>query len=419
MSRCPYGPTRRGFLAGAGGLAALAATTSAARTTVEAPGAVEPFWGVHQAGIVTPQQAHSYVAALDVTTTKREDIVAMLRTWTAAAARMTSAGPAAPIGKDESDLAADSGDALGLPPARLTLTFGFGAGLFVKDGRDRYGLAARRPEALVDLPRFNGDQLVAARTGGDLSVQACAEDPQVAFHAVRQLARLAYGAAQIRWAQTGFLPQVPSSETPRNLMGFKDGTSNPSTSEAAEMQKHVWVGTEGPDWMRGGTYVVLRRIRIALEHWDRTPVDFQEETIGRRKHSGAPVGGKGEFDPLDLDATDAEGNPVIAENAHVRLAAAASNDGARILRRGYSYNDGVSFTAERWPPWRQSVEYDAGLLFACYQRDPRTGFIKLFEPMSKLDMLNQFVTHTGGGLFACPGGAREGEYVGQRLFEAD
>ena len=105
--------------------------------------------------------------------------------------------------------------------------------------------------------------------------------------------------------------------------------------------------------------------------------------------------------------TDKDGNPVIAENAHVRLAAAASNDGAQILRRPYSYNDGVNFTAERWPPWRQGMEYDAGLFFICYQRDPRTGFIKIFEKMAKFDMLNQFVTHTGGGLFACPGGVAQ------------
>ncbi|MGC2521582.1 MAG: hypothetical protein WA417_02945 [Stellaceae bacterium] len=111
-------------------------------------------------------------------------------------------------------------------------------------------------------------------------------------------------------------------------------------------------------------------------------------------------------------------NPVIPGSAHVRLAAAASNDGAQILRRPYSYNDGVDFTAERWPPWRQGTEYDAGLFFVCYQRDARTGFVKIFEKMAKFDMLNQFATHTGGGLFACPGGIARGEFIGQRLFDA-
>jgi deferrochelatase/peroxidase EfeB len=169
--------------------------------------------------------------------------------------------------------------------------------------------------------------------------------------------------------------------------------------------------------MRNGSYVVVRRIRIALEHWDRTEIGFQEEVIGRHKYSGAPIGMEDEFAPPDFDAANAEGTPVIAETAHLRLAAPETNDGAQIFRRGYSYNDGSNFTAERWPPWRQAVEFDAGLLFLAYQRDPRTGFIKIFEPMAKLDALNQYTTHTGGGLFACPGGMAEGEFIGQRLFE--
>ena len=254
-------------------------------------------------------------------------------------------------------------------------------------------------------------------TGGDLSVQACADDPQVAFHAVRQLVRLAGDVAQVRWTQTGFMPNFGAGQTPRNLMGFRDGTGNPSTRDPAAMEKFVWVGDEGPDWMRDGSYLVVRRIRIALEHWDRSKLALQEQTFGRHKASGAPLGKKNEDDPLDLAENDKEGNPVIAENAHVRLAAAATNDGAQILRRPFSYNDGVNFTAERWPPWRQGMEYDAGLFFICYQRDPRTGFVKIFENMAKFDMLNQFVTHVGGGLFACPGGAAEGEFIGQRLFE--
>ncbi len=244
-------------------------------------------------------------------------------------------------------------------------------------------------------------------------MQACAEDPQVAFHAVRQLASLAYGVAELRWVQPGFLSKPGNGETPRNLMGFKDGTQRPKKPDEV-----VWVGSEGPDWMRGGSYLVVRKIRISLEHWDRTNVGFQEQTIGRHKQSGAPIGKRHESEALDLDATDQDGNPVIAENAHVRLSNAASNGGAEIFRRGYSYNDGVAYTAERWPPWRQGMLYDAGLFFACYQRDPRTGFIKIFGNSSKFDMLNQFATHVGGGLFACPCGVSAGDYVGRRLFEA-
>jgi deferrochelatase/peroxidase EfeB len=219
--------------------------------------------------------------------------------------------------------------------------------------------------------------------------------------------RLADEIAQVRWAQTGFMPNFGTTQTPRNLMGFKDGTNSPWLREPAIMRKFVWVGHEGPDWMRDGSYVVVRRIRIALEHWDRSTIDFQEQTVGRHKESGAPIGKKDENDPLDLERADKDGNLVIAENAHVRLAAAATNDGAQIFRRPYSYNDGLK---------RQGMEYDAGLFFLCYQRDPRTGFIKIFENMAKFDMMNQFVTHVGSGLFACPGGVAQGEFIGQRLF---
>ena len=424
MSGCPFA-SRRGFLAAAGGLVAAGTALPRAATADTAPDAApdaapprEPFWGTHQGGITTATQGHSYFAAFDLHTTRRDDVAALLRTWTAAAARMTQGDTAAPLGTDIGKPGADSGDALGLKPARLTITFGFGPDLFVKDGQDRYGLAAQRPEALEPLPQFNGDQLVEARTGGDISVQACADDPQVAFHTVRQLARLAYGAAEIRWAQTGFNGDFARGETPRNLMGFKDGTSNPDPRDAANFDPVVWVGDEGPAWLRGGSYLVARRIRIALEHWDRTEVDFQEQVIGRRKYSGAPLTGRAEFDTPDLNAVDQDGNPVIPDNAHLRLAVAASNGGARILRRGFSYNDGVNMTAERWPPWRQGMEFDAGLFFLAYQRDPRAGFIRIYENMSKLDELNQFTTHTGSGLFACPPGVREGGYIGQALFEA-
>ncbi|HUB95023.1 MAG TPA: iron uptake transporter deferrochelatase/peroxidase subunit [Stellaceae bacterium] len=416
----PAQPSRRRFLGATGSLVALGSTSygSAAPTgTPKHNDQVEPFWGPHQAGIVTPAQRSTYFAAFDLAATKRADVIAMLKAWTNAAARLTAGKPAATAEASADMPGADTADTMGLPPSRLTVTFGFGPGLFVKDGKDRYGLAAQRPEAFVDLPRFVGDQLVATHTGGDVSVQACADDPQVAFHAVRQLGRLSYDAADLRWTQTGFMPDFGPGERPRNLMGFKDGTNNPSITDAAAMDKVVWVGSEGPDWMRGGSYLVARRIRIALEHWDRMKVGFQEQTVGRHKYSGAPLGRTNEKDALDLDAKDEDGNLLTPENAHVRLATATTNDGAQILRRPYSYNDGTNFTAERWPPWRQANEYDAGLFFMCYQRDPRTGFIKIFENMSKFDMMNQFVTHVGGGMFACPGGIASGEYVGQRLFE--
>lgn len=412
------GLSRRSFL-GRGVLAATAASLGAtnARAADDQSLLIEPFLGEHQSGILTPVQQHTYFAALDLVTTERNDVIKLLQQWTDAAAKMTAGQTAQPLGDDDSVPAPDSGDVLGLSPSRLTITFGFGPGLFVQDGKDRYGLAKHRPEALVDLPKFTGDQLQDSRSGGDLSIQACADDPQVAFHAIRQLSRLSYNIAAIRWVQTGFNASFKPDETPRNLMGFKDGTNNPSIKDPNAMDKVIWVGEEGPNWMQRGSYMVVRKIRIALEHWDRMNVAFQEQTMGRCKYSGAPLGGKTEFEKANYDAVDKDGNPTIPENAHMRLAAAAHNDGAQILRRAFSYNDGANFTAERWPPWRQEMEYDAGLFFICYQRDPRAGFIKLFEKMSKFDMMNQFVTHVGSGIFACPAGIKQGEYVGQRLFE--
>jgi deferrochelatase/peroxidase EfeB len=410
---------RRRFLAGAA-LAASAAPLSALATppAIHVPqhAGIEPFFDRHQGGIATPQQRHTYFMAFDVVSPRRDDVIALLQRWTEAAAKMTQSPAQSELNADATQIPEDSGATVGLPASRLTITFGFGPGLFDKDGADRFGLKAMRPDALADLPRFTGDQLVAERSGGDLSVQACTDDPQVAEHALRRMVTLAYGVAKIRWAQSGFTGNFKPGETPRNQMGFKDGTMNIPVGDNGQMTRLVWAGSEGPAWMQDGSYMVVRSIRIALEHWDRMKLAFQEETIGRHKASGAPLGKLRERDALDLDAVDKNGNPVISENAHVRLAAPESNDGAQVLRRGYSYDNGVAFFAERWPPWRQATTFDAGLLFVCYQRDPRTGFSRIFEKMAKFDMLNQFTTHVGSGLFACPPGPRPGEFVGQRLF---
>jgi deferrochelatase/peroxidase EfeB len=444
MSKCPFSAlvSRRSFFKTAGhGVGLLAATTGlgaltskiaeAATPAVAPPHPVQdgplPFFGAKQAGILTPQQGHTYFVAFDLITQKKEDVIQLLKDWTAASELLTQGKPVkvreqkkyvSPGEEDSYSLqsTADSGETKGLPTSRLTLTFGFGPGLFeTKDKKDRYGLAKFRPEALVDLPKFHGDELIEAQSGGDISVQACSDDPQVAFHAVRQLARFATDIATIRWAQTGFLSGGHASETPRNLMGFKDGTQQPKPHE---QDKYIWASQNPNSWMHGGTYLVARKIRVALEHWDGTEVDFQEKVIGRKKGTGAPLGQKHEREVMNLSAVDNDGNFIIPENAHVRLAAAASNDGAQMLRRGYSYNDGVNVTAERWPPWRQGMEYDAGLFFVSYQSDPRTAFIKIFANMAKLDALNQFATHVTSAVFACPPGiTKKGEYIGQKLFE--
>jgi deferrochelatase/peroxidase EfeB len=411
--------TRRGLFAGAAMLAAAA--TAPVAMAEQAPRAAKgdrlSFHGPHQAGIAEPQQAHAQFAAFDVTVGSRADLAALLRAWTDASALLMAGLPLGEEPVDPGKPAPDSGEAADLSASCLTLTFGLGTSLFEKDGKDRFGLATRRPAAFVNLPKFPGDQLIAERTGGDLCIQVCADNRQVAYHALRQLIRVADGQASLRWVQSGFIADAEPSRTPRNLMGFKDGTINVKTSDPAEMARHVWVGEEAEPWMRGGTYMVARPTRIALEHWDRMKVSFQEQTFGRVKATGAPLGGKRESDALDLDAVDGDGNPVLPENCHARLAAPQANDGVQILRRSYSYDNGVSFVAERWPPWRQGLELDAGLVFTCFQRDPGTGFIRIFERMSRFDMLNQFVTPIGGGLYAIPGGVRPGEYLAQGLLE--
>jgi deferrochelatase/peroxidase EfeB len=393
--------------------------TSPWKNAVDADQA-EPFWGEHQGGIVTKPQHFTYFAAFDLVTTRREDVIKLLQAWTKAADRMgrgetaqplesglqVAVMPIAPQGEedgapDPSTMPADTGEVIGMPPSRLTITIGFGAGLFIKDGKDRYGLASRRPEALVDMPSFGAiDQMAEERTGGDLSVQASAEDPQIAFHAVRQLARIAQGVAQIRWVQTGYRPMKED----RHLLGFSAEEKDPTMN--APEAKSVWVGEEGPEWMRGGSYLVARRIRFALEHWDQMPVAYQEKAIGGIKFPGPPVD-KNQSDDTGMQDDSSRHLEVVAHGKDT------------ILRRSYSYNDGVNFISERWPPWRQGLEYDAGMFFICYQRDPRTGFIAIFGEMAKRDFkLNQFWTHVGGGLFAIPRGPKQDEYVGQPLFES-
>ena len=390
------------------------------------PNKSEPFYGEYQGGIVTPPQHHIYFAVFDLTTNKREDVISLLKAWTTASERMTRGETALPLEgglklavprakkavpagaedeyeqPDPSTMVADTGETTGMSPARLTLAFGFGAGLFLHDGKDRFGLASQRPEALVELPRFNGDQISDEHSGGDIAIQACAEDPQVAFHAIRQLARIAEGVAQIRWVQTGYRPATGE----RHLLGFSNGIGNPSVDDPAAMAKNVWVGEEGPAWIKDGTYMVVRRIRFALEHWDQMPQSYQEAAIGRDKHPGAAT----PHTQVDNSVSDEN------EQTHFRLVVPKSTF---MLRRSYSYNNGVDFTVERWPPWRQGLEYNVGMLFICYQRDPRRSFIDMFDKMAKYDIkLNQFWTHEASGLFAYPRGAKEGEYIGQQLFES-
>jgi deferrochelatase/peroxidase EfeB len=370
----------------------------------------EPFYGAGpQSGIVTPAQSSTYFASLEVSTERRNDLQDLLRSWSDGAADLTAGKLVSPESSGARAPEPDSMEVVGLGPARLTLTFGFGPGIFELDGVDRFGLRGRRPAELVDLPAFPFDELIPQKTGGDLTIQACADDPQVAFHAVRELLRMADGVASIRWTQVGFNETATSTGTPRNLQGFKDGTINPA---GGQLEQFVWAGSESPRWMRGGTYLVVRRIHIAIEDWDGRTVGEHEQVIGRYKLSGAPLGESSEFDALDLDATDPAGSPLIAVNAHVRLASPQENGGQMILRRGYAYNDGVTAPVNNAAP-----TYDAGLLFFSYQRDPRKGFIPIFQTLSQNDALSQFTVHTGSLIVAVPPAASgSGHYVGESLF---
>ena len=308
---------------------------------------------------------------------------------------------------------ADTGEAYGLPPSQLTITFGFGPTLFTQDGVDRFGIADRRPAALIDLPHFPADKLDPARTGGDLCVQACSNDPQVAVHAVRNLARMGFGVVSVRWSQLGFGRTSSTSttqSTPRNLFGFKDGTANLKAEEPELIDEFVWVG-EGDDpaaeWMAGGSYLVSRRINMHIETWDRTSLREQQTVIGRDKGEGAPLSGGTEFTAVDLEATGPDGEPRIAMDSHVAMALPEQNDGVQMLRRGYNFTDGTDGLGR----------LDAGLFFIAYVRDPRTQYVPMQTKLARDDLLSEYLLHTGSGLFAVPPGVEEADdWIGRTLF---
>ncbi|TNC29553.1 iron uptake transporter deferrochelatase/peroxidase subunit [Amycolatopsis alkalitolerans] len=392
--------------AGAAGVGidrALGTNTAAAATDIV------PFTGARQAGIVTPAQEHLHFAALDVTTKDRAALVSLLKTWTGAARRMTAGrevGMSGAVGGAKAAPPDDTGEALDLPASALTLTIGFGPSLF--DGR--FGLASRRPAALTDLPAFPKDNLDPARSGGDLCIQACANDPQVAVHAVRNLVRLGFGKTEVRWSQLGFGRSSSTSttqSTPRNLFGFKDGTNNLKAEESSALDEHVWVTeTDDQPWLAGGSYLVARRIRMHIETWDRTSLDEQEKIVGRAKGSGAALGQNAEFDPVDLHVGGADGEPMIPADSHIRLAAAESLNGVKILRRGYNFVDGSDGVGH----------LEAGLFFIAFNRDPGKQYIPMQNALSAKDTMMEYVQHTGSALFAVPPGVSETGYWGDSLF---
>ncbi|MFD5826597.1 iron uptake transporter deferrochelatase/peroxidase subunit [Lentzea sp. NPDC060358] len=395
-------------LAGAGAAAGVLAS-GAAPAVENVAAAKVPFRGDVQAGITTPAQDHMHFVALDVKTGSRDELVELLKEWTLAAERMTAGQEAAENGAVGGNAEAppkDTGEALDLPASALTITIGFGPSLF----DDRFGLAAKRPERLIDLPRFPKDDLDPARSNGDLCIQACANDPQVAVHAVRNLVRIGFGKVAVRWSQLGFgrtSSTTRDQATPRNMFGFKDGTRNIKAEDTDHLENHVWVAEEdGPDWLVGGTYLVTRRIRMHIEIWDRTSLTEQEQIVGRTKGEGAPLGQQKEFDEPDLHVKGAGGVPLIGEVAHIRLASPEALNGVRILRRGYNFTDGSDGLGH----------LDAGLFFVAFNRDTRKQFVPMQQALSTKDDMMEYVEHTGSGHFAVPPGVKPGGHWGDTLF---
>ncbi|WHY68033.1 iron uptake transporter deferrochelatase/peroxidase subunit [Neobacillus sp. SuZ13] len=397
-----------GVILGASGLGGLLSITESKATTKEDHDIV-PFYGKQQSGITTKTQNHVYFVSLDVTTSKREDLVQLFKDWTKAAALLSEGKAVGDLSSNEFLPPKDTGEAAGLSASNLTVTFGVGPSLFVKDNHDRFGLKHKQPKELVDLPKFPLDALEDEWTGGDLCIQACADDLQVAFHAVRNLIRIARGKAILRWAQTGFQRTKqadPKNETPRNLFGFKDGTANPDVNNEEQMNKQVWVQPgDGPNWLANGSYLVVRRIQMFIEVWDRTTLKDQENTFGRYRENGAPIGQKSEFEKLDLKQKNEKGEYSIPADSHTRL---SHGDGTQqILRRAYSYSDGMDL---------KTGSFDAGLLFLCFQRAPSKQFIPIQNRLAMMDKLNEYISHRGSAIFACLPGTKPGGFIGETLF---
>lgn len=380
----------------AGALATRSGDTPAAAVPPRPEGVVSvPFHGAHQPGIDTlPAQAHAVFLALDLNPgSGPSEVQRLMRLLSDDAARLMSGR--APLGAEDPELP-------GLP-SRLTVTFGFGPGLF-----DAIGRAGDCPAVVRQVPAFATDRLEPRWSGGDLLLQVCCDDAVPLSYAVRRLVRDARGLTSVRWTQRGFNPargSEPAGTTPRNLFGQRDGTANPAQG-SPELAEAVWV-RDGPSWLVGGSMLVLRRIRMDVDVWDDFGRAGKETAVARRLDTGAPVTGGGEFDEVDPQRLDERGMPVVVAGAHV-VRAKARTPAERMLRRGYSYDDGPS--TDGTP--------DAGQLFAAYQADAATAFVPVQARLAESDVMNLWITHVGSAAFVIPPGCADGEFVGQALLGA-
>jgi len=393
-----------GAIAASSGLARADALPDGATTTPAEQAQLASFEGTHQEAILSEPTPATAFVAFDVIVDSKPELQELLRTLTQrmralyAGGLPENLGPASPP---------DDNGVLGpeLPSQQVAFVLGMGSSLF----DDRFGLGGLRPAGLTEMASFPNDNLDPAQCGGDLSIQICAANTDNVLHALRDLTKHTRGAMQPRWRIDGFQSPPRPAGTPRNLMGFKDGTSNPSTADAAEMDKLVWLqaGSREPAWTAGGTYQVARIIRMLVEFWDRVSLDEQEMMMGRRRGSGAPLDGNEEFDTPDF-TTDPKGFRIPLD-AHIRLANPRTDNPAssRILRRGYNFDRGIDGNGN----------LDMGLLFTCYQQNIERQFVATQRRLLD-EPLVDYISPIGGGYFFCPPGQQGsgGDYFGSALF---